>query len=223
MRTLNNPLRYIALLLLMPSLLLAQEDKRTWYDVEVIVFEQQEARGRDAERWDSVAHLPAAEQVAPLLPASDERIPFSQLPSSALRLQTVYQQLERAAQYKPLLHIGWRQQGLSRQEAPAVPIPRDWDRGHGNADSEHEHAVLEETHIPPLFGYVRLYRERFLHVAVDLRYQRTTENVEQQYPYLEGREPVFVMRQQRRMRSGELHYLDHPVLGVLVLVTPSDE
>lgn len=29
--------------------------------------------------------------------------------------------------------------------------------------------------------------------------------------------------QQRRMRSGELHYLDHPVLGMLVLVTPRGE
>ena len=30
----------------------------------------------------------------------------------------------------------------------------------------------------------------------------------------------FPFEQQRRMRSGELHYLDHPLLGLLVLVTP---
>jgi hypothetical protein len=31
---------------------------------------------------------------------------------------------------------------------------------------------------------------------------------------------LYVLREQRRMRSGELHYEDHPRLGVLVLVTP---
>jgi hypothetical protein len=28
------------------------------------------------------------------------------------------------------------------------------------------------------------------------------------------------MHDHRRMRSGELHYLDHPLMGVLVLVIP---
>ena len=37
-----------------------------------------------------------------------------------------------------------------------------------------------------------------------------------------GNRPMlsFPFEQQRRMRSGELHYLDHPLLGLLVLVTP---
>ena len=30
----------------------------------------------------------------------------------------------------------------------------------------------------------------------------------------------YAFQQQRRMRSGELHYLDHPVIGLLVKVTP---
>lgn len=33
----------------------------------------------------------------------------------------------------------------------------------------------------------------------------------------------FPFSQSRRMRSGELHYLDHPLLGILVLVTPYEE
>lgn len=32
-----------------------------------------------------------------------------------------------------------------------------------------------------------------------------------------------VMRQHRRMRSNELHYLDHPLMGILVKVTPYEE
>jgi hypothetical protein len=33
----------------------------------------------------------------------------------------------------------------------------------------------------------------------------------------------FPFSQSRRMRSGELHYLDHPLIGILVLVTPYEE
>lgn len=33
----------------------------------------------------------------------------------------------------------------------------------------------------------------------------------------------FPFRQSRRMRSGELHYLDHPLGGILVLVTPYED
>jgi hypothetical protein len=31
---------------------------------------------------------------------------------------------------------------------------------------------------------------------------------------------IFLLREQRRMRSGELHYFDHSRLGLLVQVTP---
>lgn len=40
-----------------------------------------------------------------------------------------------------------------------------------------------------------------------------------QYPWRHA----IVHRQSRRMRSGEVHYLDHPVIGVIVKVTPMSE
>lgn len=33
-------------------------------------------------------------------------------------------------------------------------------------------------------------------------------------------EQTYTLRQNRRMRSGELHYIDHPLLGLLIKVTP---
>lgn len=39
-----------------------------------------------------------------------------------------------------------------------------------------------------------------------------------QSPYLVNQ--ISTLRQKRRMRSGELHYLDHPKLGVLIKITP---
>ena len=39
----------------------------------------------------------------------------------------------------------------------------------------------------------------------------------------EGNSTITTMRESRRMRSNELHYLDHPYLGLLILVTPLEE
>jgi hypothetical protein len=217
----------LALLLsLIPLAALAEEDERTWYNVEIIVFEQREAGGRDAERWHPVEEPPQAEQRVRLRSVRDPdgTHAYTELPASELQLVPLYRHLQRAAEYRPLLHLGWRQQGLSRQDAAAVAIPPEWESE--PSEQQAPSAASWETDLraahqgPPLYGYVRLYRERFLHVAVDLRYHRQDEDAAIRYPYLEGQQPVFAMREQRRMRSNELHYLDHPVLGVLVQVTP---
>ena len=54
-----------------------------------------------------------------------------------------------------------------------------------------------------LDGTITLVRERFLHLDVDLMLQST-----------------YALDEKRRMRSGELHYFDHPMYGVIAEVTP---
>jgi hypothetical protein len=39
---------------------------------------------------------------------------------------------------------------------------------------------------------------------------------EQQYPYRHA----VLLQQKRRMRSEEIHYIDHPLLGIVVTLTP---
>ncbi|WP_439107074.1 CsiV family protein [Congregibacter sp.] len=45
------------------------------------------------------------------------------------------------------------------------------------------------------------------------------ESIGPEYPWRHA----IVHRQTRRMRSGEIHYLDHPVVGVIIKVTPMSE
>ncbi|WNO07575.1 CsiV family protein [Teredinibacter sp. KSP-S5-2] len=54
-------------------------------------------------------------------------------------------------------------------------------------------------------------------VTSDNSYFKVTSNVEEA-PFLTKN--IVLMKQKRRMRSGELHYIDHPKLGILVLITP---
>jgi hypothetical protein len=59
-----------------------------------------------------------------------------------------------------------------------------------------------------LLGQIALSRGRYLHLTLDLVYQGE-----------EGQR--YVLRQTRRMRSNERHYIDHPKFGVIALVTPT--
>ncbi len=55
-----------------------------------------------------------------------------------------------------------------------------------------------------LEGSIKLYKKKYLHINVNLLYTS-----------LEGR---VRLQQNRRLKSKELHYLDHPLFGVLIRV-----
>jgi hypothetical protein len=79
-------------------------------------------------------------------------------------------------------------------------------------------------------GTLRLVVSRYLHAEVDLLYRDPSPDAETRTyrrPGLlvpEGAErqlPAgFRLETSRRMRSGEIHYIDHPRFGVLVFVNP---
>lgn len=59
--------------------------------------------------------------------------------------------------------------------------------------------------VPGLSGTLTLILSRYLHIETDLLYR-------------EGPDRAYPMQQSRRMRSDELHYLDHPVIGMAIEV-----
>lgn len=83
---------------------------------------------------------------------------------------------------------------------------------------------------PPhlLDGTLTLRRERFLHVDVDLGYRKTVPSAPlpadadaaQAPPQSQPVTYYARMTQSRRLRNDELHYLDHPLFGVLLVVSP---
>jgi hypothetical protein len=119
---------------------------------------------------------------------------------------------------------------IEGQPAPDV-LPR------GATASGGTEPGLEHPSAPALDGTLRLYVERYLHLDVDLLYYRpapeipapaaadntgsdsTPASAPARTPTV-WRPTLFRLHQSRRMRSGELHYFDHPLLGVLALITP---
>lgn len=188
----------------------AAQSAADWYEIEIIVFRQPEPTGANAELHPVDPPPPEASQVVSLRQPGAGGVPYEMLRSGDLKLGGVYESLEQSERYEPLLHIGWRQPGVGESAAASVAIPPEWQ-------------PWSQAQRPPLHGLVRFHKERYLHLAVDLRYQPPAVAADEPELALDGTmteivTPTYVHQQSRRLRTGELHYLDHPTLGVVVEV-----
>lgn len=129
------------------------------------------------------------------------------LRADELELRGALLRLQRDGEYTPLAHGGWIQPAFPPEQATPVDIS------------------LLGTVNP--VGTVQLHLSRFLHVTVDLLYRAPPVSPPlQEAPVVDGvlSELIlplrYALRIQRRVRSGDIHYLDHPAIGLLVVVRP---
>lgn len=186
------------------------------YDVEIIIFEDRAKRYAYTESWPEHESL----QVVPA-DISLQKKTFGLLRSKDYRLNDYRDKLSSNPDYKVLYHISWRQPGLDEENA--VPFYINSEAGKsaqadGNADRQ---SIIK--------GNITLVLSRFLHLNTDLIYLQpkenevATSNNTAQAPVTPG--PIspyqsFSIKSERRMRSKEVHYIDHPLVGILALATP---
>jgi hypothetical protein len=167
---------------------------------------------------------PVFEPLAEVDPKAAERaeaLRVRPLRPDELKLGVEYRKLRALSAYRPLVHVGWVQPGLP--EADAVPL----DLG--------TLGILNPR------GTVRVHLIRYLHITLDLTYHAEVAAT----PVTTARDggsaanagsdsrpsagdgldeivlaPQYRLQATRNVRSGELHYFDHPAFGVLVRVTP---
>lgn len=173
------------------------------YDVELVIFRHLSANATD-EQWE----LEAAAAGQHLSIPSDDASPFEanpdpaavttpttfpQLPAARFKLTAIEETLRRSRNFQPLAHFGWTQPGYPRSDARYMSV---------------------SSFVPPssgIVGQVALSRGRYLHLTLDLVLTSQTEG---------GAQERYVLRQTRRMRSNERHYIDHPKFGVIAIITP---
>lgn len=213
-----------SVLLLLTSLLAspAQGKEGTLYDIEVIVYARTSAQAGTSEAWrpPEFPEIPAGAIDTSRGPAPSAGI-LRTLDAQAFTLTSEAGKLQRSRRYTLLAHRAWRQAGMPKSTAPLVRI-----RAGSSSDSAW----------PALDGTMQVYLARYLHVNLDLWYTRKAaapvEPVAVSAPEDgAGMQPArtaawspfvqqqFRMQTHRRMRSGELHYIDHPLLGVLVQIS----
>ena len=157
------------------------------------------AQAGDAPPLPSAAPEPAN--------APNEPFRFRLLRPEEFALDDVYARLDRLGAYVPLLHGGWVQPGLPEDQAHPFDL-----------------SVLGG--INPR-GTIELYLSRFLHINVDLSYQPPQAGGQYGWQSADAvglgefaLPPRYSLHAERRLRSGELHYIDHPAFGVLIQIRP---
>jgi hypothetical protein len=189
-----RPILLAALVLLAGAPAAAQEPPPepagAQYEVEIIVFRHLDQGGITAEVAATAAGTGSSAPPSILPPATQ----WPALAPAELRLAGVAARLRRGGAYELLVHGGWVQDvtGQSRTAPAALPA--------GAAASG-------------LAGAVTLYRERYLHVVVDVG--MSGENG--------GRaDPARWIRQSRRLRGTALQYFDSPRIGVILAARPRE-
>jgi len=191
----------IVSVLVAPAVIAGTEAAPREYEIELLIFRNL-VENDDGEVWPVDYADWLEDSVDSEQPDTVTETAVTWLPKAQFRLTAQRNALARSAPYRPLAHLAWRQVVPGRQQAKPVELP-SWNNNPDRAYVD---------------GLVRVTVERYLHLDLDLRLHLPDSAVQatpQEYGV-----PEIRLRQQRRMRSKELHYFDHPRFGVIALITP---
>lgn len=160
------------------------------YDVEIIIFSHK-ASGDHGEQWS----VPVKDNASPGFFPDNE---FTELDGSVYQLNDLSYGLRHSRGYAVLFHKAWRQVAYDRNRAAPYPVHSSTSDGRYNIE-----------------GAVKLVRERYLHLDVDLLMSAPGS-----YETQPASAPAFQLREKRRIKSNVVHYFDHPRFGMIANVTP---
>lgn len=184
----------LAVWLPMLSGLVCAAEPPNLYDVEVIVFARRSSE--DGERMGK----PEAGTLRASGAFPEDQ--FTELSQENYTLSRIRDGLSPAAGYTVLFHRAWRQLAYDGKHAVDYPV----------------HSIA--TGRNSVEGTVTLSRNRFLHLDIDLMLMQADGTAPALHSDGPGSAPVYRLSEKRRIRSSEIHYFDHPRIGVIARVTP---
>jgi hypothetical protein len=213
-----------------------------WYDVEIIVFRNLDPAAGTIETWPADPGQPDWNAATALNPpdSTGTPIPYQLLSPVAEQLDDDWTRLKRSHGFEPLLHLTWTQPALDRTNAPAVRIGVPLSLTPTPATAAVTPAAVPiNTMIAnaPVYGTAKLSTTgSYLHFDLDMVLRGPLSgapaaaspqgiNTAQLVPPAATAAPVpalqfYRLRQDERIEAGKLTYFDHPLFGVIVLVTP---
>ena len=127
---------------------------------------------------------------------AQRRESYRWLPTQTHVLKTEARRLRNAEDLDIIWHGRWMQPVPSRSAGEPLMLTVHAAPNHGRVS-----------------GTLQVTLGRYLHFNANLWLEQPPENEADAIPYMQ-------LQQARTMRSGELHYLDHPRMGVLVRIDP---
>ena len=201
--------RFIPLIAIICSYLAPAQAEITEYDFELIIFEDTSGRYANSEQWQYELPEQIAEAMTAKTATKDTDAVLNISPIKGIGLNRYAKKLKSSKRYNVLVHKAWRQTGLADDEAIDMPI-----------DSRKSNTVNSTGDVNNIHGSIKIVLGRYLHIYTDLIYQQPrTDTAPVQYGQSQQHKE-YPINFHRRMRSKELHYLDHPLVGILVMAKP---
>ena len=192
------------------------------YDVEIIIFEDAHARYIRSETWKQKTKT--TEQQSAITETNKiNATGFKSIKPAILKKQ--YNRINASSEYNVLFYGAWRQTGLDKSKAFEININKLKSRHTDNSENT-------------LTGTFKLVLARYLHIYNKLNYQRKiaadseitntdpAADEEQTEVFSNALIPnngLYPLNSHRRMRSKELHYIDHPLVGILIQINPVEK
>ena len=175
------------------------------YEVELLIFEHH-------HQVDDEALIPQFGRSVDLrfaLEQAERRASMIQ-PEPALdgHLADINTRLTASRTYDVLYHVRWLQQSAQLPHAPRVGI-----------------SLPSSSTQTGIHGIVRLYATDLLFVDTIMRFDlvpTTHSNKASRQSGASAERPVHFLKQKRRVKFKEIHYLDHPRFGLFITVWPVD-
>lgn len=177
--------------------------------IEVIIFQSLALSGWTEEYWPSDLDMPKMNNLTQLN-AQDNYA--KRLTSEQLTLTNEVAKMTTQRGYDVLAHFGWRQQAHANTSAKAILIDTQLQQ--------------RRQGVSNLIGTLRMYQGRFSHIEIDLELDRRIPTpIKERFAQHQQIAPEwlpeswrFQIKESRRIRPGQLHYIDHPLFGILVKI-----
>jgi hypothetical protein len=213
----------------------------SWYKVEVVIFSNQDSDALQEEHWPDIKEIPSPANAIALKNSSAEGSAYKRLGGGSLSLHGVKNRLKNSGQYKVMYHAGWMQPVYHTQKPRPIRITGGEILDNGMYELDGHIAIGRGTYLhfrPNLFLSRRLTSDESNTLnakrsstddainteAESLITLQTTSNASASTPNtLFPSIPEILtinLDQARRMKSKELHYIDHPLMGILVEIKP---
>ena len=190
------------------------------YNIEIVIFEDSSSRYLNSEEWP-ITHQAEIKPKKAEYPEINNVIDITNNSSNALAEHAT--KLKRSPRYNVLLHQSWQQAGLNDTDAVNFIIDtnetenKDLEVFSTSTKSAKKNKQIKSS----IKGNIKLVLGRYLHIHTDLHYKRINKSYRPDSPVLHNKKfEEFNIKSQRKMRSNELHYIDHPLLGILTIVSP---
>tara|TARA_R110002049_G_scaffold13509_2_gene58622 strand:- start:255010 stop:255702 length:693 start_codon:yes stop_codon:yes gene_type:complete len=202
------------------------------YAIEVILFANKNGLQQSAEQFNFNHIIPAPDNGLDLNSANNNT-QWQAIPEEDFILKGVAERLKRSRDYRILKHFAWRQPVVEKQDS--LPIAIKAGRDFTSQYPEHAYRQIEfgdtsrnvsrSSRVMELDGTINIVITRYIHLYSDLVY-RLPRTIPGGVGDALNRGQALVdysVKSHRRMRSRELHYIDHPLVGILIEATPIEE